>query len=76
VRSLWSTTSSLLNQNLQGLFLVSRRFKIKMAALATTLPKEISKLGQEVKLFGKWDTQEWVAISLLVFIANDFHLQC
>ncbi|KAJ3574531.1 hypothetical protein NP233_g1696 [Leucocoprinus birnbaumii] len=29
---------------------------IKMAA--TTLPKEISKLGQEVKLFGKWDTQD------------------
>jgi len=25
---------------------------------ATTLPKDISKLGQEVKLFGKWDTQE------------------
>src|ERR1700722_186522 len=24
----------------------------------TTLPKEISKLGQEIKLFGKWDTQE------------------
>lgn len=28
--------------------------------MATTLPKEISKLGQEIKLFGKWDTQEWV----------------
>ncbi|KAF8893986.1 40s ribosomal protein s5-1 [Infundibulicybe gibba] len=24
----------------------------------TTLPKDISKLGQEIKLFGKWDTQE------------------
>lgn len=28
---------------------------------ATTLPKEISKLGSEVKLFGKWDTHECVA---------------
>ncbi|PPQ70558.1 hypothetical protein CVT24_000047 [Panaeolus cyanescens] len=28
-----------------------------MAAVAT-LPKDISKLGQEVKLFGKWDTQD------------------
>ncbi|KAG9220653.1 hypothetical protein CCMSSC00406_0003752 [Pleurotus cornucopiae] len=26
--------------------------------MATTLPKDISKLGQEVKLFGKWDTQD------------------
>lgn len=26
--------------------------------MATTLPKDISKIGQEVKLFGKWDTQE------------------
>ncbi|KAF7361780.1 40S ribosomal protein [Mycena venus] len=25
---------------------------------ATTLPKDISKLGQEIKLFGKWDTQD------------------
>jgi hypothetical protein len=24
------------------------------------LPKDISKLGQEVKLFGKWETQEYV----------------
>lgn len=31
--------------------------KIIMATV-TTLPKDISKLGQEVKLFGKWDTQE------------------
>ncbi|KAF9049851.1 ribosomal protein S7 domain-containing protein [Panaeolus papilionaceus] len=28
-----------------------------MAAVAT-LPRDISKLGQEVKLFGKWDTQD------------------
>ncbi|KAH9940481.1 40S ribosomal protein S5-1 [Epithele typhae] len=27
-------------------------------AAVQTLPKEISKLGQEVKLFGKWDTQD------------------
>ncbi|KAJ3498350.1 hypothetical protein NLJ89_g10229 [Agrocybe chaxingu] len=26
--------------------------------MATTLPKDISRLGQEVKLFGKWDTQD------------------
>ena len=32
---------------------------IKMAAV-TTLPKEVSKIGSEVKLFGKWDTQECV----------------
>jgi hypothetical protein len=31
---------------------------LKMSA--TTLPKDISKLGQEIKLFGKWDTQESV----------------
>lgn len=43
-----------------------------MAAPATTLPKEISKLGQEVKLFGKWDTQEWAAIiSCLARIADE-----
>jgi hypothetical protein len=30
-----------------------------------TLPKDVSKLGQEVKLFGKWDTQEFV-LSLLL----------
>jgi hypothetical protein len=29
-------------------------------AAVQTLPKEVSKLGQEVKLFGKWDTQEFV----------------
>jgi len=29
-------------------------------ATVQTLPKEVSKLGQEVKLFGKWDTQEFV----------------
>jgi small subunit ribosomal protein S5e len=29
---------------------------------ATTLPKDISKLGQEIKLFGKWDTQESVSL--------------
>ncbi|KAH9986527.1 40S ribosomal protein S5-1 [Russula compacta] len=27
-------------------------------AAVQTLPKEVSKLGQEVKLFGKWDTQD------------------
>ncbi|KAG1766958.1 ribosomal protein S7 domain-containing protein [Suillus occidentalis] len=26
--------------------------------MATTLPKDVSKLGQEIKLFGKWDTQD------------------
>ena len=29
-------------------------------AAVQTLPKEVSKLGSEVKLFGKWDTQECV----------------
>jgi hypothetical protein len=29
--------------------------------MAATLPKDISKLGSEVKLFGKWDTQESVS---------------
>lgn len=29
-------------------------------AAVTTLPKDISKLGSEVKLFAKWDTQEYV----------------
>jgi small subunit ribosomal protein S5e len=29
-------------------------------AAVQTLPKDVSKLGQEVKLFGKWDTQEFV----------------
>jgi small subunit ribosomal protein S5e len=29
-------------------------------ATVQTLPKDVSKLGQEVKLFGKWDTQEFV----------------
>ena len=32
---------------------------IKMTAVQT-LPREVSKLGSEVKLFGKWDTQECV----------------
>ena len=32
---------------------------LKMAAVQA-LPKDVSKLGQEVKLFGKWDTQECV----------------
>jgi small subunit ribosomal protein S5e len=30
-----------------------------MAAVAT-LPKDVAKLGQEVKLFGKWDTHKCV----------------
>ena len=29
-------------------------------ATVQTLPKDVSRLGQEVKLFGKWDTQECV----------------
>ena len=29
-------------------------------AVVQTLPKEVSKIGSEVKLFGKWDTQECV----------------
>lgn len=33
-------------------------------ATATTLPKDVSKLGQEIKLFGKWDTQECVEFDL------------
>ena len=33
--------------------------------MATVLPKDISKLGQEVKLFGKWETQECVLLLLL-----------
>ena len=32
---------------------------LNMAAVET-LPPSISKLGQDVKLFGKWDTQEYV----------------
>ena len=27
-----------------------------------TLPKDISRIGQEIKLFGKWDTQEYASI--------------
>lgn len=37
----------------------SRLSPSKMAAVQT-LPKDVSKLGQDVKLFGKWDTQECV----------------
>jgi small subunit ribosomal protein S5e len=36
-------------------------------AAVQTLPKEVSRLGQEVKLFGKWDTQEFVP-SLLPYL--------
>jgi small subunit ribosomal protein S5e len=33
-----------------------------------TLPKDVSRLGQEVKLFGKWDTQECVPeLSIYVY---------
>jgi small subunit ribosomal protein S5e len=32
-------------------------------ATVQTLPRDVSKLGQEVKLFGKWDTQEFVPSS-------------
>lgn len=32
----------------------------KMAAVQS-IPKDVSKLGQEVKLFGRWDTQECVS---------------
>jgi hypothetical protein len=28
----------------------------------TSLPKDVAKLGQEIKLFGKWDTQEFVML--------------
>ena len=37
-------------------------------AAVQTLPKDVSKLGQEVKLFGKWDTQECV----LAGFSSDF----
>jgi len=30
-----------------------------------TLPKDVSRLGQEIKLFGKWDTQECVLSTLI-----------
>jgi hypothetical protein len=30
-------------------------------AAVRTLPVEVSRLGQDVKLFGKWDTQECVS---------------
>jgi hypothetical protein len=29
-------------------------------AAVQTLPRDVSRLGQEVKLFGKWDGQECV----------------
>jgi hypothetical protein len=50
----------------------------KMAAVAT-LPKEVSKLGGEVKLFGKWETQEFVpyrcrALAGVVMIVPILHL--
>jgi small subunit ribosomal protein S5e len=35
-----------------------------------SLPKDVSKLGQEVKLFGKWDTQEFVP-SLLPYARTE-----
>ena len=41
--------------------LFSRPISDKMA---TVLPKDVSKLGQEVKLFGKWETQECVFVLL------------
>ena len=33
-------------------------------AAVPTLPKDVSKLGQEIKLFGKWETQECVWCSI------------
>jgi small subunit ribosomal protein S5e len=33
-------------------------------ATVATLPKDISKLGQEIKLFGKWETQECALLSI------------
>lgn len=33
------------------------------------LPKDVSNLGQEIKLFGKWDTQEYV-LRILVHWCN------
>lgn len=37
---------------------------LKMAAVQA-LPKDVSKLGQDVKLFGKWDTQECVMLLMI-----------
>lgn len=37
-------------------------------ATVSTLPKDVSKLGQEIKLFGKWETQEWAFDRLREFI--------
>ena len=40
-------------------------------AAVQTLPKDVSKLGQEVKLFGKWDTQECVLDYLLGLVVEE-----
>ena len=37
---------------------------------ATALPKDVSKLGQDVKLFGKWDTQECVMITIHIRVSS------
>lgn len=46
---------------------------IKMAAVQT-LPKDLSKLNGEVKLFGKWDTQECVLAMFYVQKSDQCHL--
>jgi hypothetical protein len=43
-------------------------------ALATTLPKEVSRLGQEIKLFGKWDTQEYLQFYMHARVGVDLHI--
>ena len=39
---------------------------------AQTLPKDVSKLGQDIKLFGKWETQECVLLNF-VQLQNAFY---
>lgn len=39
---------------------------------AQTLPKDVSKLGQDIKLFGKWETQEYVLLNF-VQLQNAFY---
>jgi hypothetical protein len=38
-----------------------------------TLPRDVSRLGQEVKLFGKWDTQEFVPSLSLFPVTEDIN---
>jgi small subunit ribosomal protein S5e len=40
-------------------------------ATTTSLPRDVSKLGQEIKLFGKWDTQEYASsVTLFSLLTN------